>query len=540
MSPSERVPSAPNAEDKADAVVRRELAAAAASCLRRCSAALGPAALGDLALADAGALQLPQHSHDDADAAACAEADRTVMCAAAALAAVSMQFVIIYVVAAASQDVLTVLFLRWFVITLSSTQVASSSPSCCDAVCNKILPRVLSALGGSLLQSPADVSRSSLQPPGDTCLRALQVLVQLLDGVAAAAAVTHSPSGENNAAGGVSGGGAVSAAWSGCSLVQALPSLAEAVADAGKTLESFTTKSAMDGLGRAMGNESQLLITHSELKLLFCRFWGSLAGLTVAVQLPQRLREGVSPPPPLLTRAGPLHDAARQLLRWSLASPLTMPLGEPGSGSGSSGDLAPVPVPSDLVTSRMDWGRKHPLQHSAATAVVALMTGPAADLGGCLRVEDIVLGEILTALMTSSLDGGRSLNDDGSSRAASEGLCGIAADPTAVVPMDVDDAENGDGQQASGRGSVGAAIHRRQQVLSVAAFISRQGPPAFAWQLASRWREAVMAGLQATQAGAGQKQVSVMAGPREAQVCVCAGCSLFLLSVTAMPKSLFP
>ena len=100
MSPSERVPSAPNAEDKADAVVRRELAAAAASCLRRCSAALGPAALDDLVLSDAGvtgallrALQLPQHSHDDADEAACAEADRTVMCAAAALAAVSMQLV---------------------------------------------------------------------------------------------------------------------------------------------------------------------------------------------------------------------------------------------------------------------------------------------------------------------------------------------------------------------------------------------------------------------------------------------------------------
>ena len=100
MSPSERVPSAPNAEDKADAVVKRELAAAAATCLRRCSAALGPTALDDLALADAGvtgallrALQLPQHSHDDADDAACAEADRTVMCATAALAAVSIQFV---------------------------------------------------------------------------------------------------------------------------------------------------------------------------------------------------------------------------------------------------------------------------------------------------------------------------------------------------------------------------------------------------------------------------------------------------------------
>ena len=404
-------------------------------------------------------------------------------------------------------------FLRWFVITLSFTQVASSSPSCCDAVCNKILPRVLSALGGSLLQSPADVSRSSLQPPGDTCLRALQVLVQLLDGVAAAAAVTHSPSGENNAAGGVSGGGAVSAAWSGCSLVQALPSLAEAVADAGKTLERFTTKSAMDGFGRAMVNESQLLIIHSELKLLFCRFWGNLAGLTVAVQLPQRLREGVSPPPPLLTRAGPLHDAAGQLLRWSLASPLTTPLGEPGSGGG---DLAQVPVPSDLAASRMDWGRGFPLQHSAATAVVALMTGPAAGLGGCLRVEDIVLGEILTALMTSHVGGGESL-DDGSG-AAPEGLCGNATDPTAVAPMVVDDADKGDGQQSSGRGSVGTAIHRRQQALSVAALISRQGPPAFAWQLASRWRDAVMAGLQATQAGSSHKQVCVMAGLRMVQV----------------------
>ena len=30
-----------------------------------------------------------------------------------------------------------------------------------------------------------------------------------------------------------------------------------------------------------------------------------------------------------------------------------------------------------------------------------------------------------------------------------------------------------------------------------------------------------MAVLQATQAGAGQKQVCVMAGPRAAQVCVC-------------------
>ena len=406
-------------------------------------------------------------------------------------------------------------------ITLSSTQVASSSPSCCDAVCNKILTRVLAALGGSHSQSPAAASRSSPQPPGDTCLHALQVLVQLLDGVTAAA--VRGPSGESDAAGGASGGSAaggasdgsgVSTAWSGCSLVQTLPSLAEAVADAGSVLDNFMPKSAMNGLGgtTTTGGGGEMFLDptiHSELKLLFCRFWGSLAGLTVAIQPPQQLREGLSPlPPPLLLRAGQLHDATGQLLRWSLALPLTTPLGEPGSGSG---ELAQVPVPSDLVASRMDWGRKHPLQHSAATAVVALMMGPAAGLGGCLRVEDIVLDEILMALMTSSPDdrGGQSL-DHSSSRAASEGLCGNATDPTAVAaPMDVDDADNGDGQQTGGSGA-GAAIHRRQQALSVAALISRQGPPAFAWQLASRWRDAVMEGLQATQqSGAGQKQVCV-------------------------------
>ena len=154
-----------------------------------------------------------------------------------------------------------------------------------------------------------------------------------------------------------------------------------------------------------------------EVQLLCSRVWAEAAKLAVSVGAQNTHRQGgggndsgvnnTHPGLPLFN-AGVLFEASEAFLQRALATP-SSPAALSGSDSslgddgGEFEDLASAKatIPSDLITARSDWGREAGLQCEAAIAVLAISRA-AETVGGCLRVEDVLLGGILSALMTSS------------------------------------------------------------------------------------------------------------------------------------------
>lgn len=134
----------------------------------------------------------------------------------------------------------------------------------------------------------------------------------------------------------------------------------------------------------------------------------------------------------------------------------------------------------------MDWGKEVRFQQEAAEAMVSVCSA-CAFLGGCLLVEDVVLGELLTAL--EGTRGG----------ARSKAIAVIEQDDTSSA-MDVDcagsdvDVDVGAEAEAASEGDE-LLEQKRRQVLAVSAYLARHGPSALGWMLTSRWRDDVLIGL---------------------------------------------
>ena len=106
----------------------------------------------------------------------------------------------------------------------------------------------------------------------------------------------------------------------------------------------------------------------------------------------------------------------------------------------------------------MDWGREAKFQSEAVQAVASVCTASAALRGGCLLVEDVVWGELLTAL-----EGTRGRGEF--RKEAEDAVLGAEAESGAghgVTAMDVDD--GGLVDDSSGA-AFGGLLQERAQVI---------------------------------------------------------------------------
>ena len=119
-------------------------------------------------------------------------------------------------------------------------------------------------------------------------------------------------------------------------------------------------------------------------------------------------------------------------------------------------------IPSTSLALRMDWGREAKLQSEAVQAVASVSTASAGLRGGCLLIEDVVLGELLTALEETRSHGefcdapGEAVSVEGSGHG-----------PTA---MDIDDSDSVD--KTSGTDSGGLLLKRKQVIVKAMHIIS--------------------------------------------------------------------